>query len=271
MNFRLEGRTYRGRAVDLSDRGELNPGRICSALGLDGDDPLALVADSPPSLHELLASAARTRGHEAPQADRIATLRRRLAGAASGDPSADERSDRTGLAAARERAADATADVERLRERVATARGRLQAVREDGGDVTAAGEEHERAARELAAAETDRVAAEQALEAAGDRAQRRRTDRRETLRLRDELANRRREARRALAERVYEPFTAALERVPGDADPGTDPSAFAGDAITAHLAAVAVADRDEPVVLAVDRFDDPAAARDVLGAPVVQI
>lgn len=237
--------------------------RVSRALDLDPDDPLAVVTGSPPSLHRALASAARTRGHEASQDDRIATVRRLLA---DGDPS-----DAPDLAAARERAAAVAADVERLRERVATARGRLQAVREAGGEATAPEREHRKAARELAAAETDRVAAEQALAAASERARARRTASRRTLRLRDELSNRRSEARRELSRRIYPEFADAVDRLPGEARPGTEPSAFAGDAVAGHLAAVAVADREAPVVLAGARFGGPAEAATRLDVPVVQL
>lgn len=264
MRLRLDGRTHSGRVVDLRDAlPDVGLARVRRALCLDPDDPLAVVTDSPPSLHRALARAARTRGHDAPQDDRIATLERRLA----------ERTppDAPDLAAARRRAADAAADVERLRERVATARGRLQATRETGGDTTTRERAHQESARKLARAETDHVAAVQALTAASERASERRTARQRTLRLRDELANRQSDARRVLADQVYHEFSAALERLPGRAESGTAPSEFAGDAVTGHLGAVAIADRDAPVVLAVPRFGDPTEAATRLDVPVVQL
>ena len=242
--------------------------QVARVLDLDPEDPLAVVTDSPPPLQRALASAARTRGHEAPQDDRIATIRRLLA---AGDPG--DATDAPDLAAARERAASAATDVERLRERVATARGRLQAVREAGGEATEPEREHRDAARELAAAETDRVAAEQALAAASERARARRSASRRTLRLRDELSNRRSEAGRELARRIYPEFAAAADRLPGEARPGAGPSEFDGDAVTGHLAAVAVADREAPVVLGAEaaRFGGPAEATTRLDVPVVQL
>lgn len=280
MRFRLDGRIHAGRAVDLRGT-DATTEPVREALGLDADDPLGAVTADPPSLVRALARAARSRGHEAPQDDRIAELRDRLADrdavdSDDGPVSADavDPTDSTaaiGLATARERAAEAAADVDRLRERVAAARGRLQAAREAGTDVDERAEEHAAAARQLTVAETDRVAADQALEAATERARERRAERRRTLRLRDELGNREREARRALADGVYPEFAATLERVPGKTRPGDEPAEFDGDRVTAHLAAVALADRGVPVVLAVDRFEGPEAAATRLGVPVVQL
>lgn len=282
MRFRLDGRTHVGRAVDLRGT-DATAESVREALGLDPDDPLAVVTTDPPSLVRALAGAARSRGHEAPQDDRIADLREELADRAAAvaapiessdvaDASeGSEASDAPDLARARKRAAEAAADVDRLRERVATARGRLQAAREAGNDVDERAEAHADAARDLTAGETDRIAAEQALAAATERARERRAERRETLQLRDELANRQREARRALADRVYPEFAATVERFHGGTRPGAGPAEFDGDRVAAHLAAVALADRESPVVLALDRYDGPAAAAARLGTPVVQL
>ncbi|QLG60680.1 DUF7856 family protein [Halorarum salinum] len=274
MRFELDGRVHAGRAVDLRGT-DATTESVLEALELDADDPLGAVTADPPSLVRTLARAARSRGHGAPQDDRIAELRDRLAdrdavaGVDGPDPAGSAAA--TDLATARERAAEAAADVDMLRERVAAARGRLQAAREAGTDVDERAEEHAAAAQDLTDAETDRVAAEQALEAATERARERRVERRRTLRLRDELGNREREARRALARGAYREFSATLERVPGKARPGDGPTEFEGDRVTAHLAAVALADRGAPVVLAVDRFEGPAAAATRLGVPVVQL
>lgn len=286
MRLRLDGETYRGRAVDL--RGYVaSPAAALDALADEGagTGPLATVTADAPPLATALAAAARSRGRDHPVDDEIRTLRRELARA---DEAVTDAGDATATPpAARRRAAEAGEDVERLRERVATLRGRLQAARgrsadapgieESAGDRTAGGSEESvesafaSATRALTEAETERAAAEQALARAEERARAERDARQRRLRLRDALSNRRREARRALARAVYPAFADALAAVPGDADPGAEPAEFAGDPVAGQLAAVRVAERAGPVVVAVDRFDGAAEATRRLRAPVVLV
>lgn len=264
MEFRLAGRTYRGRAVEVRTA-DATPADVADALGLAPADPLAVVDDDPPPPTRLLAAAARSRGEAPPNADRIAALERELA-ACDG-----EIGDDVDLPGARERAATAGDDVERLRERVASYRGRLGAARDAGRDPSVAEAALAEAARELAEAETERVAAEQALADARGRARERRDAGERRLRLRDALANRRREARAALASAVYPAFAAAARDLPGDASPGDAPEAFDGDRVTAAIAAVAVAERAEPIVLGVRRFESAEAAATRLGVRVARL
>ncbi|MFC7135989.1 hypothetical protein [Halobaculum litoreum] len=263
-----------------------------SALGLDPADPLATVTADPPSLARSLAAAARRRGHDHPNDAEVARLRDELATLDDdrGSEGADGDEDGAGVAAAleraRERAAEAARDVDRLRERVATLRGRLRERRDRDGDSTDGATEppadleaaFESATRELTEAETERVAAEQALSRAADRARRLRDARDRRRSLRDALANRRREARSALARRMGPPFADALASPPAaraaSPDLREEPTAFDGDPVVGHLAAVETADRDEPVVVsaaALPADPAPATVAERLCAPVVLV
>jgi len=280
----------------------------CAALGLDPEDPLATLTEEPPSLWRALAAAARERGREHRLDDERRRLRGELEAVVADVDAAGDASD--ALTAARRRAAAADADVDRLRERAATLRGRLTQAREgtdadtgDGSDVDADAEsaaeatvdalqaEFAAATRALSEAETERVAAEQALARVAERSRSVRDARERRLRLRDALANRRREARRDLARELYPAFADAVEAFrpdtehvasEGSAAPdgsltgdslavrfGDGPESFGGDAVVAHAAAVRVARRNDPVVVAVDRFSSPEEARERLRAPVV--
>ncbi|MEZ3165940.1 hypothetical protein ABNG02_01200 [Halorubrum ejinorense] len=193
-------------------------------------------------LRRQLAAAARSRGRTASVAAEIVEIEAELA-------DIDVKS--VDLTAARRRVAEATGETERLKERVATLRGDARARRAVDADEEAALDELESAAAELSAAQTEAIAAEQALERARAEAARARDERRRRLRLRDRLRNRRRDARRELAASVYPEFREALAVVPGG-DPdaaGDDPGAYDGDPIAASLAAVRVAALDGAVEL----------------------
>jgi len=239
-----------------------------SAVRYEGPEPgpghetLRRPADGRPSLRATLAAAARSWGASAAVDEEIAALRSELA--ALSPPS-------TGTADERRRLAEAGEEVERLRERAATLRGRLQARRELDAPEEGVVEELRATIRRLSEAETERAAAREALTAARERA-REGYERRERRRaLQDRLANRRREARRELAAAAYDRFRAALDAVPGSATAGADPGSFAGERIAARYAAVRIADLDAPVV--VEGFDgrDAAAVRETLRTPVVVV
>ncbi len=280
----------RGRAVELTDAGA-DPDALLRAVR--GDPVSGVSVECPPpgpvhdhvghvrpgmsvSLRGALAAAARTRGETPPQADAVADLRARLAdpaapnaeSEAAGAPPGD------GPAAARRRAAEAGERERRLRERVATLRGRVQAVREADPDseATADAEAELRSTMaELASVETERIAAEQRLERAERAARDARDARERRLRAEDRLANLERDARAHLAAAVYDAFAAAVDTLPGRADPGNDPAAFAGDEVTAALGVVCVARLDAPVVVSTRRFDDAAEAAARFDAPVIRV
>lgn len=240
----------RGLAVDCPE-----PGPVHDHVG-------EITATVSVSRRAALAAAARSRGHAAPQAEELAAVRERLA--ELDPPSVD-------LQRARERVADASDAEAEWRERVATLQGRVQALREvdaDFEDPKADPEDAEaelaEATRRLSEVETERIAAEQVLARARERAREHRETRRERLRLEDRAGNLRRAAREYLADCVAEDFEAARDSVPeGD---------FSED-LGAALAVARVADLDAPVVLArdADPFGTPAEAARWLDAPVLRV
>ena len=202
------------------------------------------------SLRRALAAAGRSRGETSPQDRQIAQLERTLAEL---DPPS------VNLAAARRRVADTGNQEDRLRERIATLRGELHARRKLDADTGSLETELQEAAAELSEAETERIAAEQALKRERERARNARDIRERRLELQDELANRRRSARAVLARRLYPDFAAALQRVPGEAAPGGSPGEFEGDPAAATLAAVRIARLSAPVVLVFSESRFPSA------------
>nr|WP_239640239.1 hypothetical protein [Halorubrum coriense] len=193
-------------------------------------------------LRRQLAAAARSRGRTASVAGEIAEIEAEIAAI---DVEAVD------LTAARRRVAEATGETERLKERVAALRGDARARRAVDADPDETLDELEAAAAELSAAQTEAIAAEQALERARAEAARARDERRRRLRLRDRLRNRRRTARRELAGAAYPEFRRALAAVPGGrpSAAGADPAAYGGDPVAASLAAVRIAALDGGVEL----------------------
>jgi len=208
-------------------------------------DPEAVLGDVPTgvSLRRELAAAARSRGRSSSVADEIDAIEAKL-DAIEVEP--------VDLAAARRRVAAASGETAQLTERVAALRGDAQARRELGAETDATLDALEAAAAELSAAQTERIAAEEALERATAEARRARDERRRRLRLHDRLRNRRRAARRELASATYPEFRSALDAVPGGspADAGQEPAAYDGPSASASLAAVRIAALDGPVALA---------------------
>lgn len=197
------------------------------------------------SLRREIAAAARSRGRESSVRDELGRLRDEIA--AIEFESVD-------LAAARRRVAAASGEEERLKERVAALRGDVRARRAVEAETDETLGDLESAAAELSTAQTERIAAEQALERARERAARARDERERRLELEDRLRNRRREARRELATEAYPAFRDALDAVPGGAPPraGAGPSAYDGPRLAASLAAVRMADLNAPVTLGVE-------------------
>lgn len=263
----------RGTAIDVHQ--SVPPKRLAAAVSLDSADPdvhVSVSAADPPLLYEhvgclrpgmglrtrtALARAARTLGLRTPYDDELSAARESLADLTATDENETD---------ARETVAAAESETERLRERVATARGRLLARRENDLDPTPAAEALADAITDLSEAETREAAARQSLER--DRESRRaRRDRQERrFRLEDRVANLERRARARLVEDVREQYVDALEALPGETA-YEDP--FAVDPVPAALAIVRVADTSAPVVLALDRFDSAQAAHEWLDTPVL--
>lgn len=274
MRVRL-GRARRcGRALDFRDRDvdptELvrairsrveavvsapRPGPIHSSVGLI--EPAMTI-----SLPGALAAAARSRGERSPHDDAIAGLDERID---------DIEVEPVDLVPARRRVAAAGADVETLRERVARLRGRLEA-EDDADRPTYRSRADLRAAiAELAEAETERHAAEQALEAAEREARSMRDRRERRLSLVDQRDNLARRARAALLEREYPRFRRALSALPVDATAGDAPSQFEGEPADAALAVARIGVVQAPIVLVDGPFSTPVAARAALDAAVVLV
>ena len=210
------------------------------------------------SVRTALAAAARSRELSAPQDDDIAARRAELADIEVPEIATDT---------VRREFAAADTETERLEERVAELRGRVQVLRERGTDEAVAEAEAAltSAVRELSEVATDRTAASQRLDR--DRLKKARDARERRLRLEDEVANLERAARASLAAELREAYAAAVADTPGPSS--SDP--FEADPVTAALAIGHVADLRAPVVLACDRFRAPAAAASWLDAPVVRV
>jgi hypothetical protein len=282
---RIDGSHLQGRALDLRERDlpaqalvdavrvASTPGPVpVSEPGIHVDcDPAGLVhghvRQIPPEsfdLYDALVAAARSHGT-------VVAATRRLEHARTALAAVKQRTVDVDRTAAKRRAAETGRAEDRLGERVATLRGRLDARRELGADTTVVETELAEAVAELTEAETERIAAEQRL-AQIERAVRSERDARQRrLRLADRVDNLRRRVRRDLVTSVYDDFERAVDALPGETDPGTRPSEYAGDRTTAALAVVRVARLRAPVVLSVEPFGSPAETATWLDAPVIQL
>lgn len=335
--LRIDAGTRSGRAVDAS--GLADPAAVAAAVAADdrasggddrsgdgdgrsgngndrsgngGDRPdVAVDCAYPRPVHDhvgfvrpdmtlrvrtALAAAARSRGETTAHDAELERVRDRLDGLSV--PESGE------TAAARRRLAGTESAVAERRERVAALRGRIQAGRDAGRDVSELRSELAEATRELSEHETERAAAEEALARAERRAREARDARERRRRLQDRAANLERAARKELVTAYRGEYLAAVGRVPGGPADGTAPGEpadgtaagepadgtvacdtasesgagldpggddpFDVDPVTAALAVARVADLRAPVVLACGRFDSPAAAADWLDAPVIR-
>jgi hypothetical protein len=272
------GETERsGEGVDATDLA-VGPETLARAAAGEAVDGVCLDCPDPGPVHErvgvvredaslplrgALAAAARSLGERAPEREQLRHVRARLADADTSD---------LDLAAARRRVAAAGETEARLRERVATLRGRVDALGDAG--ATEARREAETAlaetTRHLTEAETERIAAEQRLEEVERRAREARDRRERRLALEDRAANLARAARTQLAAAVYDRFRAAVATLPGDGDAGASPGDYEGDSTLAALAVVRVAALDAPVVVVTDRLGDGPRTADRLDAPAIR-
>lgn len=287
LAVRLDDGVASGRSVDLRDRG-FDPSRVAAAVregrptesggGSEDRGASGPVVDcrAPQTVHDhvgfvrpsmsvrartALAAAARSRGGAAPQDEALADVRDELADLtvpAPPDPDAP-----------RERLAGTDDAVDRIRERVAALRGRVQAGREAGRDVTDLETDLAEATRELSERETERAAAREAVERAERRARESRDARERRRRLEDRRANLERRARAHLVDRIRGEYERALAAVPDGPDEAAEP--FAVEGVAAALAVGRVAEFRAPVVVACDRFESPDAAAEWLDAPVIRV
>lgn len=253
------------READLSPRTVLRAIRdpedervACPAPG-PVHDAVGHVGRSFDSRRAVLAAVARARGESAPQDEALRETREELA---------ELDADATDTAAARREVAAAGEERDRLRERAATLRGRIQAREEAGLPVDEARAELTEVARRLSEVETERAAAEQRLEAARRRARDGYDSRERRLALQDRIANLERDARRHLADRLRPAVERALRAYPG-------PTADAGgvedaDDVAFGHAAARLAPLSAPCVVTAGPFDADGAAA-YLDAPVVRL
>lgn len=283
MRLSVDGAVLTGRAVDCTDLAVAPEAILAAVRGSGG--PVTVRCPDPGPVHEhvghvgpettlrartALAALARARGLTAPQDDELADVRAELADVraelAAMDPP------ESGVAAARERFASVDeAELASLREDVAATRGAVQARLELDADVEPAREALSEAVTELADAQTDRVAAEQLLTRARQRAREARAARRERLRLQDRVGNLERAARAHLAAELRDEFAAAVAAVPGEGGVSGGPTSFEGDDATAALAVTRMADLRAPVVLSGRWFESARAAARRLDVPVVRV
>jgi hypothetical protein len=272
----VDGTTVRGRTVTLDGVDAHAVARAVRTGEATADDRVVVRSRTPSPAHErvgcvhpemglrpktALAAVGRARGLSTPHDAAIRRLRRELDDVSA--PAVER-------APQRERVADSRTETERLRERVAETRGRLAARRDLDADTGDLGERLESAARRLSEAETRAVAAEQTLDRKRETARAARETLDDRMALEDALANRRREARADLVDRLRDPFASAVASAPGGpARRPTDP--FAADTVTVGLALARIAAFDAPVVVACDRFGDATEASAWLNAPVVLV
>lgn len=275
MICRVDGAVYRGRAVDLV--GVVPPATLATAIrqgeATEGDRTVAVVCRRPHQIHErvgrirsgmglrprtALADAGRARGLGTPVDDALAERQAALAALAVEAPT---------TADARRDVAETAAETDRLRERVAAARGRLQARRETGADPGDAADDLAAAVGVLSDVETEAAAARERQERIRSTARESRDRLEDRLRLEDEVGNLEREARATLVERLRPAYEAALAAVPGVE---AIDDAFAAPPDAMALAIARVANLDAPVVLASERFETANAAARWLGSPVLR-
>ena len=183
MKISHEGTVLCGRALDVRDL-DVSASDVIAAVRGEAS-PVTVDAPTPGAIHErvghvrpgmglqtrtALAVAARSLGHSTPQDEEIAAVEAKLSELSC--PSASTR-------AARKAASDRGTETERVRERVAELRGRVQAARERGEESTELEAELATAVRELSEVETEAAAARETLVAAREA---RRTGRRSVRR-----------------------------------------------------------------------------------------
>jgi len=247
-------------------------GDVARSMIDDGSHSLAVDCESPTAVYEYighvrpemgirtrtaLAAAGRSRGLDTPYDDDISRIEEELAAVSVGERQ---------LETHRQERAEKRDELERLREEVATIRGRLAARREHGLGTDNLEDELRARIQELSEAETTATAAVQNHERARQQARINRNQRERRFRLEDRLANRRRDARRWLVEELEAEFAAAVRELSDEQI--TDP--FDCQPVVETLAIARIASYSAPLVLETDRFDSAATARDWLGGPVVR-
>ncbi|WP_144905026.1 DUF7856 family protein [Halobellus captivus] len=228
-----------------------------------------------------LAAVAFDRGVETPHDDDLLEAARSLR---SHSPAPIDDGE---LRDARRKAAEAGAETDRLRERVATVRGRVTALREAAADDARRSPETDEgvadaetalsdATRRLSEAATERVAATQRLKLLEAQARNARDGRNTRISLEDRLENCRRKVRAARVDAVSDEFHAArretVRRVHGLDEAASDALPTDVPEFVDALAVARIAPIRAPVVVAGDvvgAFGGADAAFEWLDAPLV--
>lgn len=163
---------------------------------------------------------------------------------------------------ARLRVAETASELESKRERVATLRGRVRET-----DVEELKYEYRDSIRALSEAETEHIAAQEALKKSRDRARAARDSRDRRLRLEDKLGNVERTARTELVAAVEPAVEKAILEISADEVETVDDAT----PISTALAIARVGRIETPIVLACRRFPNRDAAERWLGVPVYRI
>lgn len=271
MRVRVDETELVGQALDLRSC-DVRAERLVAAVCDPGADRVVAPPPNPPHQQvglirpgmqfdcgSALVDAGRSIGLESPQSAEIARLDREIAAI---EPEAPD------LRAARQRAAEAGADVAALKEAVARTSGRLNARRDAGLPIAEVKQELAERTRELTEAETEAIAAEEALSRAESRAEAARDERAKRLSLVDRRENRRRDARQWFRSVLADRFERALGSLPVEAEPAR-PSEFDGPDHEAALAIARIADLSAPIVIADGSFETAVSARGALDAPVL--
>lgn len=274
MKVGLPDRTLVGQAIDLEDAG-VDAVRLLEAIR-DPGDPLLTAAQLGP-LHEhvgyvhdgmamdrrsAVVAASRSRGLVPPQQGEISTLEDRIAAVSPGRPDLRE---------ARHRVAETGQSVAALREQVARLSGRVEAIRETGGDPSQSVAALQDATRSLSEAETDAIAAEQALATAEATARTARDTRATRLSLVDRRENLRRQARTWLVDQIEPSLVRAIAGLPIPELQEASPLDYRGSDVQFALALARVGNVAAPLVLETHPFETAVRARAALDAPVLLV
>jgi len=282
VNCRVGSVVRRGEAVTVDQ--PVDPRLVARAVGADepvGEAPSVAVSAPPTGpAHEhvgcvrpemglrtrtALAAAGRARGLSTPVDDELARVREHLANLSTGDVTTEPE---------RRRVAETTTETERLRERVAAARGELSAAEVGAGETAGDGDGPRQrllsAITELSEVETTTAAARERLERKRREVQATRDALDRRLALEDRAGNLERAGRAHLVATLETAYADAVAAVPGvDAADAADP--LAAEPVVAALAVARVASPEAPVVVSCERFADAESARTWLDAPVIYI
>lgn len=269
-----------GRAIDLTQQ-PVDAQNLLAAIREGNDRTIEITCPRPGPVYDhvgrirqgmelhtrtALAAVARSRGLCAPQDQERKAIHKRLSELEL--PEAVEELDEI-----HKRVAETSADIDRLRERVARLQGKADAHRETESELETLTSLQD-ALRELSEVETERAAAKQRLERMRKRQRLVHDVQVERFELEDRAANLKRDARRYLVTKLTPAFEATVISLENHTTAGSGEfaeSAFEVDSVSTALALARLASIETPIVLECDRFDSVEAAADWLDLPVIRL